>query len=82
MASSAFQVTADDVECVLHSYSSRLINTHGLSIVDLSAELVDEIDHDRIEKAALNASTDLDEQTNAALEELKDNLVDLGVLEF
>lgn len=82
MASAAFQVTADDVECVLHSYSCRLMNTDGLSIVDLSAELIDEIDRERIEKAALNASTDLDEQTEAALKELKANLVELGVLEF
>lgn len=82
MANVAFQLTADDVESVLHSYTARLINTQGLSIIDLSAELFDEIDHARIEKAALNASTDPDEQATAALAEIKTNLVELGVLEF
>lgn len=82
MANVAFQLTADDVESVLHSYTARLINTQGLSIIDLSAELFAEIDHARIEKAALKASTDPDEQATAALAEIKTNLVELGVLEF
>lgn len=82
MANVAFQLTANDVESVLHSYTARLINTQGLSIIDLSAELFDEIDHARIEKAALKASNDPDEQATAALAEIKTNLVELGVLEF
>jgi hypothetical protein len=82
MSGTAFQILSDDIESVLHNYTHRLINTRGLGILDLSVELLDEIDHNRIEKAALAASNDLDEQTNAAMAEIKANLVDLGVLEF
>ncbi|MBA1280560.1 MULTISPECIES: hypothetical protein [Pseudomonadaceae] len=82
MTCNAFELTTIDIECVLLSHSERMINTHGLSIVRLAEELFDEIDHERIEQAALAASTDTDAQTNAAFAEIKDNLVELGVLEF
>lgn len=82
MVYTAFQISTDDVESVLHSYTHRLINTHGLSILELTAELYDQIDHGRIEKAALAAEPNMEAQANAALQEIKDNLVDLGVLEF
>ena len=44
--------------------------------------MVDEIDHDRVEEVALNSGCDLDEQTTGANDEIKNILVELGVLEF
>jgi hypothetical protein len=82
MVCTAYQITADDVENVLHAYSLRVTNTHGKSFETMAAELVDEIDHDRVEKAALNSGCDLEEQTTGAYDEIKKILVELGVLEF
>lgn len=82
MACTAFQITSDDVENVLSSYSLRVTNTNGKSFAHMAEALIDELDHERIEHAALAASTDLNEQTTAAYEEIKSNLVELGVLEF
>lgn len=78
----AFQITSDDVENVLRDYSLRVTNTNGQSFEHMAEELIDELDHERIERAALAASTDFDEQTTAAYEAIKNNLVELGVLEF
>lgn len=82
MTCTAFQITQDDVENVLQSHSLRVINQSGQSFSSLAAELIDEIDANRVEKAALNSSPDLDEQTAAAHSEIKDILCELGVLEF
>ncbi|HEJ4407841.1 TPA: hypothetical protein SL557_000120 [Pseudomonas aeruginosa] len=78
----AFQISSDDVENVLRSYSLRVANSNGQSFAHMAEELIDELDHERIERAALAASTDLNEQTSAAYEEIKKSLVELGVLEF
>lgn len=82
MASTAFEITPDDVESVLHSYTPRMINTRGMPIAELAADLFDEIDAERVQKSALNTSTDLAEQVTGAYAEIKDILVEIGVLEF
>lgn len=81
MAHTAFEVTPNDVESVLHSHTHRIVNARGLSIDALAADVFDEVDTARVEKAAL-ASTDFDEQVKGAYSELKDVLVELGILEF
>jgi hypothetical protein len=78
----AFAISEVDIENVLHSYSMRVTDTQGKSFQKMAGELIDEIDHARIEKAALNSGCGLDAQTNAAYEEIKQWLVELGVLEF
>ncbi|ELQ8317505.1 hypothetical protein R2571_006404 [Pseudomonas aeruginosa] len=82
MACFAFQISTEDVENVLRSYSLRVTDTKGQSFERMAEELIDELDHERIEREALAASTELDEQTTAAYEAIKNNLVELGVLEF
>ena len=82
MACTAFQITPEDIEQVLRDYSLHVINAKGQSFAALAEELNDEIDAERIERAALKAGIDLDEQTSGALEEIKQILVELGVLEF
>lgn len=82
MTCTAFQITSDDVANVLRSYWLRVTNSNGQSFERMAEELLGDLDHDRIEQAALAASTDLNEQTSAAYEEIKNNLVELGVLEF
>ncbi len=78
----AFQVTEEDIENVLQQYSLRVTDTQGKSFETMAAELIDEIDHGRIEKAALKSGTELDVQTQGAFDEIKQILVELGVLEF
>ena len=80
--STAFEVTPEDVESVLHAYSLRVTDTQGKSFETMAGELIDEIDTGRVEKAALAGGVDLDDQTTAAHEEIKEILVELGVLEF
>lgn len=82
MTRTAFQVTEDDVESVLHSYTLRIANSRGMSIAALAAEVFHEIDAERVENAALNASGDVVQQANDALAEIKDILCEMGVLEF
>lgn len=81
MEHTTFEFTHNDVESVLHSYTHRIINARGLSIDSLATELFGELDASRVENAAL-ASTEFDEQVNGAYEEIKDILVEVGVLEF
>lgn len=82
MAQTAFAITPDDVESVLHSHTHRIINARGLSIDALAVNVFDEVDAARVEKAALDSSTNFDDQVNGAYGEIKDILVELGVLEF
>ena len=82
MAHTAFAITADDVESVLHSHTNRIINAQGLSIDALASDVFDEVDKGRVEKSALASGTNLDEQVSGAYGEIKDILVELGVLEF
>lgn len=78
----AFQITEEDIESVLHQYALRVANSRGLSFAAMAEELLYEIDEQRVEKAALKAGTDLDTQTAAAMEEIHAILVEQGVLEF
>lgn len=80
MPHSAFAITTDDVESVLHTHTKRIINARGLSINALAADLFAEVDAGRVEKAALDTSTDFDQKVSGAYAEIKDILVELGVL--
>ncbi len=82
MACTAFAITEEDVENVLQEYSLRVTDTQGKSFETMAAELLGEIDHARVEKAALNSGCDLNEQTTSAYGEIKKILVEIGVLEF
>lgn len=78
----AFQVTEDDIENVLREYSLRVTDTQGKSFETMAAELLGKIDCARVEKAALDGATTLEAQAQIAFDEIKDILVELGVLEF
>lgn len=82
MVCTAFQVTEEDIENVLRNYSLRVTDTCGKSFETMAAELIGEIDCGRVEKAALNSGCGLDEQTQGAYDEIKNILVEIGVLEF
>lgn len=82
MTGTAFGVSEEDVEAVLQAYSMRVTNTRGKSFEAMAEELIDEIDHARVEKAALRAGCDLEDQIKAAFDEIKAILVEQGILEF
>jgi isochorismate synthase EntC len=82
MASLAWQVTLDDIENVLESHALRVENPRGQTFAQMAEDLISEIDEGRVEKAALAAGSDMDEQTQAALDEIKKILVEMGVIEF
>ncbi len=75
-----FQVTEDDVTLVLTREWARVGNTNGLPFDVLGEQLLGELDHESIERAALKHSCELDEQTGAALLEIDRQLVEKGVL--
>lgn len=77
-----FGVTADLIEAVLRDYSLRVTDTQGRSFQEMSEEQILWIDCKRVERAALRSGDARDEQTQGALEEIKDILVEHGVLEF
>lgn len=78
----AFGITETDIENVLRDYSMRVTDTKGLSFEAMAAELITEIDHDRVAAAALKAGCDMEEQTKGAYQEIRRILVELDVLEF
>lgn len=78
---STFKLAEDHIESVLRDYSLRVANTNGESFADMAGELIHLIDAERVERVA-NAYEAPIEQAQAALEEIKDLLVEHGVLEF
>lgn len=78
----AFQISEEDIENVLRDYSLRVTNAQGQSFETMASELINEIDHARVEKAALDGGDDIDDQTQAAYNEIHKNLVEQGVIEF
>ncbi len=77
-----YQMSAHDIESVLWDYTLRVTNTAGKSFVTMSEELVDEIDRDRVENAALAAGDDRNQQILAAHKMIHRILVEQGVIEF
>lgn len=75
-----FEATEEDVETVLKREWHRVGNTNGASFEMMAEQLLGDLNCGAIEKAALKHSCELDEQTNAALEEIDRQLVGLGVL--
>ena len=78
----AFAISEEDVENVLRAYSLRVTDTQGKSFETMAEELIDEIDHFRVARAALQAGCDIEDQIKAAFDEIKTILVELGVLDF
>lgn len=78
----AFQTSIDDIVAVLDAYAHRVVDDKNRPHQNLAETLITQIDTARVEKAALNAGTDLDVQSQAAFDEIKDILVELGVLDF
>jgi hypothetical protein len=77
---SAFDVSDEDVAAVLLSYGDRVENARSLSTFDLAEDLLKTLDQAAIAVAALNGGDDLDLQASAAREEIKRQLLALGVL--
>lgn len=77
-----FQVTEIDIMQVLDEHNLLIVNKRKQSSEESACELILEIDHQRIQKAALNSGNDLDTQTAGAQDEIKKILVEKGVLEF
>lgn len=75
----AFEVTEDDISTVLRA-NIAFINFDGRSIDDMASDLIDELDAQRIEHAALSSGTEMDDQTCGAHDEIKSMLCEMGVL--
>lgn len=77
----AFQITEEDVENVLQQNLQRVRNPGGVAISELAERLLDrELDVPAIERAALRGGPDLDDQTDAADAEIKQQLIDRGFM--
>lgn len=77
-----FVVTEVEIEHVLIDHSLRVSDTEGKSFETMACELISEIDHERVINAALAAGSDFAERSTAAQAEIKNILVELGVIEF
>lgn len=75
-----FQATAEDLERVLRVNFLRISANEEISFESLAERLLPLIDQGAVEKAALKHSADLQEQTEAAEQELETQLVKLGAL--
>lgn len=70
----AFGISDEDIDIVLEANASRINEDKDASTIFAA------LDHGEIEKAALKASIDLDEQTVAAHENIAKQLEQLGYL--
>ena len=78
--SEVFGITDEDVMTVLCGNALHVTNSDGKPFEVMAAELLGDIDHEAVALAAINASTDVDEQTTAAHLEITRQLVTMGVL--
>jgi enamine deaminase RidA (YjgF/YER057c/UK114 family) len=69
----AFEISEADVNTVMNRH-----NVYPLD--DDMVDLFDMLDTDAITEAALNGGTDMDDQTNAALSEIENQLIAAGKL--
>ena len=67
---------------VLRAYSLRVANTNGKSFEAMAAELIDDIDMGRVERAARERGPGDEDQARGAFDEVRSILVELQVLEF
>lgn len=75
----AFQITEDDVCLVIERNIERY--TGDKTQVDaVAAQLLDELDHDQAERTALDGGVDMDDQTDAAQQNIAEQLQSLGYL--
>lgn len=70
----AFEITLDDVRNVMRQ------NEHGDASSESMRRAFDDLDLELIESAALNGGCEMEEQTNAAYEEIRSQLVEQGWL--
>ena len=82
VSSGNYRLSAKDIEDVLRDYALRVTNTSGKSFATMAEEIVDEIDRERIENAALAAGHDRNQQLLAAHEMIHQILVEQEILEF
>lgn len=81
--SQAFGITEEDLETVLCSNALQVANSDGKSFEDMSTEFFSSWPskyHDRVASAALDASCDIEGQTEAAHAEIRLIFVETGVL--
>ena len=73
----AFGISEDDIAIVIEQNITRF--TGDKARVDAAAtELINEVDHERAERAALKGGTDMDDQTMAAYQDIAEQLETLG----
>lgn len=75
----AFGISEDDVEFVLRENWEKL-DARGMSFSALAEQVFNGLDTDRVEKAALDSGTDMDEQTAGAHAEIAKILIEDGYL--
>jgi len=77
----AFGISEEDLANVLRKHWARVANTNGLdfeAMADLNFRYLNDA---AVEKAALDGGVEMDDQTEAAYEEIERQMVALGVLE-
>lgn len=75
----AFGISEDDIENVLRRNWAK-VDAQGESFEKMAERLFNEIDHDRVESAALDSGDDLGEQTDGAYQEIETILVEMGIM--
>ena len=80
MGNTAYQPTEEDVENVLRNHALHVANTNGKSFESIAAEVFHDLDHGKVEAAAMYGDS-LDQQTGYANEEIARQLRENGILE-
>lgn len=76
----AFETTEQDIVTVLEANTGSVQGVAGRTYADMAQEIFADLNYGAVEKAALRAGTDMDDQIRGAQAEIKSQLIELGVL--
>lgn len=81
--SMAFGITEEDITTVLRQNAVQVANSNGVPFDIMGEQIFNDwtdLEFDRVAKAALDGGVEMDDQVEAAYAEIRDILVEQGVL--
>ena len=81
--SMAFGITEEDITTVLRQNAVQVANSNGVPFDIMGEQIFNDwtdLEFDRVAKAALDGGVEMDDQVEAAYAEIRDILVEQGIL--
>lgn len=81
--SMAFGITEEDIATVLRQNAAQVANSNGVPFDIMGEQIFNDwtdLEFDRVAKAALDGGVEMDDQVEAAYAEIRDILIEQGIL--